>query len=191
MDISNLKILLRNSLSSIDSLSSENDILVLERSANFFGTKSYYLSSEYTRTGSDFPFVADSYNEGSLIAFRGDSTGAENELYSSDGSSWNLVMNFNDSSNHVWLTDSLFDVTIALDVTQNKASKLTSGSHPFNISDIFNMAERQSSGLIHTIAVSQESQLEALDSNIGIIYDTVSSSLILRDANTNTWKVIQ
>lgn len=191
MDISNLKTLLRSSLSSLDSSSLTNDILVLERSANFFGTKSYYLSSEYTRTGVDFPLVADSYNKGSLIAFRGDSTGSENELYSSDGSSWNLIMNFNDSSNHVWVDDSLFDVTDALNVTQDKAAKLTSNSHPFDISDIFNMAERQSSGLVHAIAVSQESQLEALDSNVGIVYDTVSSSLILRDANTNTWKVIQ
>jgi len=191
MDISNLKTLLRSSLSSLDSSSSANDILFLERSANFFGTKSYYLSSEYTRTGGDFPLVADSYNKGSLIAFRGDSTGAENELYSSNGSSWDLVMNFNDNSNHVWSADSLFDVTVALEVTQNKASKLTSSSHPFDIVDIFNMSERQSSGLVHTMAVSQQSQLEALDSNVGIIYDTVSSSLMLRDANTNTWKVIQ
>lgn len=196
IDINNLKSLIANGLSDVDSLSSPNDILVLERAANYYGTRTYYLSADYTRTGNDFPFAADSTNVGSCIAFRGATTGSGNEIYVSDGSTWSLLTNINDASNPYTWNDSdhnsLFDLTNSMKATQHKITQMDSAlTHPFDITDVFNMAERQSRGTVRTFNVDSAEFLNNLDSDINIVYDTVSSDLVFKDINSNTWKVIQ
>jgi hypothetical protein len=190
MNIDNLKSVLTIAISDIDELTPTTDILVLERAANFYGTKNYYLSSEYTRTGSGFPFVADSSNKGSAISFRGTDTGSNNEIYLSDGSSWNLLMNLNDDSAWTYPSDDLYDLTTALQTTNNNIYALDSNSHPFDLTDIFNMGERQSSGLIHTRLVDSAEVLTALDSSVNILFDTHASKLMLRNRELNNWKVV-
>lgn len=196
IDINNLKSLIANSLSDVDSLTSPNDILVLERAANYYGTRTYYLSADYTRTGNDFPFAADSTNVGSCIAFRGATTGSGNEIYVSNGANWTLLTSINDASNpHTWNDsdhNSLFDLTNSMKATQHKITQMDSAlTHPFDITDVFNMAERQSRGTIRSLYVDSLNQLINLDSDINIIYDTSQDKITFRDINANTWKVIQ